>query len=971
MISRRSIKKFRPTTTPQDKRKIYYFDETGQKNVKSIPQSTEISELPSICLNAPNDSKYLIYIDDKLITNTSNTLEGYSDKIVVKFSLQLKCVFTTVQNPEGVTVDFSRGEPSSFVNIFQNQSQDFYIFNSSGNIENIDHENYQSALSNNTNYFLIDFPAALQEKQNSLNLNSPSIEKKQFLELIMNQLKIHRPEFQRLLCILYSIVQNQKLKNNFINLVQKYAFKPLVYLTREVFLDKSENILLNKLFLPFLFSLSIIKSRFKSYLEAFEDLFKSVDLPNPPFLVADLRKLFYFQNLPKNTIVLFDADSYALFQGESLNEPDLIKLFDPLENNDFDLNFADHFLNTFKNEGKTINFEDIFFDTREFELTDQSLGDGSYGHVIIAVDSSGSKYAAKVINTQNEFNGIDQMRLMRESMILQKLHHPSIVNFKGINFQSFDDQKKLQPTIITDFIPNGSLVNFLKSGFSHNWNPTKKYIALLGISNAMRYLHQYGIIHRDIKPANILIDANYYPLICDFGISRCFPDALTKSMELTRSCNAGTPAYLAPELIEEDHYGPGVDVYAFAILAYEIISEKNAYFEIRETNNSYFRLLSEVKKGTRPQFNDLFSEKMKDLLTQCWDAHPAKRPTFEFIFNALSNDFNFSKEKIDISEVKNYIEKVGKVPEPPTHVILGKIPVQIKEVENIFFNTNDYVITNKELGHGSFSTVYLAKKISDNKNYSVRIIKEEDLFKGYEQMILLRESILLNRMNHPFIIKFFGLNFQSFNNPFTLKPRIIIEYLENGSLARFLTKKLDYTKKCIFLLGIAHAMKYMHEQGILHGFLSADNILVDENFYPRIRFPHSFSDNTKHDFIVRFATQRYIAPELFRGEEFYGPEIDVYSFGIIAYEILSGHEAYIEQGKKISQNEFRKKIISGSRPKFGDGISDDIKSLIKCCWSDDYMERPSFDTIYSTLIKYLHNIPRDAMDKFNQIIKDY
>lgn len=116
------------------------------------------------------------------------------------------------------------------------------------------------------------------------------------------------------------------------------------------------------------------------------------------------------------------------------------------------------------------------------------------------------------------------MLLMREAIILRKLNHPSIIKFYGINFHSFDNPNKLEPTIITQYLPNGSLKTMLDT---EKLTITKKYISLLGISHAMKYMHQQDILHRDLKPENILIDDNYYPKICDFGLSRCFSEDLS------------------------------------------------------------------------------------------------------------------------------------------------------------------------------------------------------------------------------------------------------------------------------------------------------------------------------------------------------------------------------------------------------------------------------------------------------------
>lgn len=63
----------------------------------------------------------------------------------------------------------------------------------------------------------------------------------------------------------------------------------------------------------------------------------------------------------------------------------------------------------------------------------------------------------------NTFDGNDQMQIMRESMILSKLSHPAIIKFVGLNFRSFEDWSILQPTIITEYLKNGSLKIILDS----------------------------------------------------------------------------------------------------------------------------------------------------------------------------------------------------------------------------------------------------------------------------------------------------------------------------------------------------------------------------------------------------------------------------------------------------------------------------------------------------------------------------
>lgn len=308
-----------------------------------------------------------------------------------------------------------------------------------------------------------------------------------------------------------------------------------------------------------------------------------------------------------------------------------------------------------------MEFENCFFNTDDFVQTTKKLGEGAFGKVyVVESQNDDILYAAKIINTSGVLSSHDQMMLFRESFILHKLDHPAIVKFYGINFHSFDDPMTLMPTILTEYYPNGSLKEILdkekNSIADTNWSPTKKYICLLGISDAMRYLHHAGIIHRDLKPQNILVDSNYYPRVCDFGLSRCFANSLTNSMKMSMTGKIGTPIYMAPELFEdEEKYGAAVDVYAFAILAYEIVTGKEP-FSTNGKSANLKNFLSQILNGGRPEFTEGVQDNMKELITQCWSQNPDDRPSFESIFLKLSTDFSYSEETVDEDEINEYLE---------------------------------------------------------------------------------------------------------------------------------------------------------------------------------------------------------------------------------------------------------------------------------------------------------------------------
>ena len=137
----------------------------------------------------------------------------------------------------------------------------------------------------------------------------------------------------------------------------------------------------------------------------------------------------------------------------------------------------------------------------------------------------------------------EDINFCREVAILASNSNPFIVPFIGFNPE--------EHTIMTKFMPNGSLDNYLNN--EKQLNPTQLTIIAAGIAHALARIHETGIIYRDVKPQNILLDEKMYPIICDFGISRDFTQVMTH--------NTGTLCFMAPEQITTGIYDQKADVY--------------------------------------------------------------------------------------------------------------------------------------------------------------------------------------------------------------------------------------------------------------------------------------------------------------------------------------------------------------------------------------------------------------------------
>lgn len=162
----------------------------------------------------------------------------------------------------------------------------------------------------------------------------------------------------------------------------------------------------------------------------------------------------------------------------------------------------------------------------------------------------------------------------------------------------------------------------------------------------MSYLHKQKIVHRDLKPSNILINEYLHPIISDFGISK-----IKDQSYIDYSESRGSPYYISPEILRGEDYTEKIDVYAFSIILYQIITNLSPY---KDTNN-YFLILLDVRNKKRPKIPSTVPSCYKELIEECWDDDPTKRPTFESIIERLEKVKVFS-EKVDRHDFNICIE---------------------------------------------------------------------------------------------------------------------------------------------------------------------------------------------------------------------------------------------------------------------------------------------------------------------------
>eukprot|EP01018_Ginkgo_biloba_P039905 Gb_29790 [translate_table: standard] len=260
----------------------------------------------------------------------------------------------------------------------------------------------------------------------------------------------------------------------------------------------------------------------------------------------------------------------------------------------------------------------------------------------------------------------------------------------------------------------------------------------------------------------------------------------------------------------------------------------------------------------------------------------------------------------------------------------------------------------RELGSGTYGTVYHGKwKGSD---VAIKRIKAS-CFAGRpserERLIadFWKEASILGQLHHPNVVSFYGVVRDGPDG--TLAT--VTEFMVNGSLKQVLHKKdrtIDRRKRLIIAMDAAFGMEYLHGKNIVHFDLKCENLLVNmrDPHRPVCKIGDMGLSKVKHQTLVSGGvrgTLPWMAPELLSGKSgMVTDKVDVYSFGIVMWELLTGDEPYANMHcgsiiGGIMNNTLRPPIPSWCDPAW--------RSLMERCWSFDPMERPPFSDIAKEL----------------------
>ncbi|KAL6898032.1 hypothetical protein ACP4OV_006628 [Aristida adscensionis] len=278
----------------------------------------------------------------------------------------------------------------------------------------------------------------------------------------------------------------------------------------------------------------------------------------------------------------------------------------------------------------------------------------------------------------------------------------------------------------------------------------------------------------------------------------------------------------------------------------------------------------------------------------------------------------------------------------------------LDDIDNLQIIKNSDLEELRELGSGTFGTVYHGKwrgtdvaiKRINDRCFAGKASEQERMRTDF-----WNEADKLASLHHPNVVAFYGVVLDGPGG----SVATVTEYMANGSLRQALQRNekiFDRRKRLLIAMDVAFGMEYLHGKNIVHFDLKSDNLLVNlrDPHRPICKVGDLGLSKVKCQTLISGGvrgTLPWMAPELLNGSSsLVSEKVDVFSFGIVMWELLTGEEPYadLHYGAIIGG------IVNNTlRPPVPESCDPQWRSLMEQCWSAEPSERPSFTEIGKSL----------------------
>ncbi|KAM0038585.1 putative protein kinase RLK-Pelle-CR4L family [Helianthus debilis subsp. tardiflorus] len=467
--------------------------------------------------------------------------------------------------------------------------------------------------------------------------------------------------------------------------------------------------------------------------------------------------------------------------------------------------------------------------------------------------------------------------LQKEISMVKSLEHKNIISILGYN------DENNEKIIVYEQGVHGTLDQHLTDP-SLTWLQRLKIC--LGVARALSYIH-YDIIHCDINSSKIFLDQDWEPKIYGFELSTKYPQSWRHRLLYSNYFNT-------------DDMTPDYDVYSFGLLLFEVLSGKKPMI----TNYVTREVIDEfIDPHLRKQANAQSLALFKHITDNCLNRQLVHRPTMDKIVKELEDVLELQQNSIVPHEDTSFNN---------LKVDFLKIPLfEIKRATNNFHD--DYIV-----GSGGYGIVYKAElDVLDVQSLSSMEGKFKDELPKIKKVVAIKRILhredqqgkqgfnseikLLTSCKHPNIVSLLGFSKEDD------EMILVYEFAFKGSLSDYIarnskTVSLTWAQRVQICIDIANGINYIHtdmegKPRIIHRDIKSENILLDENLIAKVA---DFGLSTFHPMRQQASTictqniagtMVYMDPEFMKTGK-YKRESDIYSFGVVLFEVLSGSMAY-------------------------------------------------------------------------------
>ncbi|KMZ60279.1 Protein kinase family protein [Zostera marina] len=282
------------------------------------------------------------------------------------------------------------------------------------------------------------------------------------------------------------------------------------------------------------------------------------------------------------------------------------------------------------------SYDELARGTNNFSM-ENKIGSGGFG-VVFYAELRGEKTAIKKMDVQSA------REFIAEFNVLTRVYHVNLVRLIGFCIKG-------HLFLIYEFIQNGNLSEHLRRTKRPPLSWASRVQIALDSARGLEYIHEHTVpvyVHRDVKSPNILIDMNFHAKVADFGLAKLTDVGGIAS----RTRLVGTFGYMPPEYAQYGDVSSKVDVYAFGVVLYELISAKKAIFKTGPLGTETLGLvglfegilnqpepIEELRKVIDPRLGDNYPTddifKLAMLGKACTQENPESRPNMRSVVVSL------------------------------------------------------------------------------------------------------------------------------------------------------------------------------------------------------------------------------------------------------------------------------------------------------------------------------------------------